>query len=703
MHEEATSLADREPGLRVSRQDWEAVAVLTLDTPGRSMNVVDAELLGQLRGHVHALAGDQSITGVVLCSAKPSSFGAGADLVWLNSLLTQPGAERFLRELHELMYRVVAAPQPWVTAINGAALGGALELALATEAIVVTPSARLGLPESSLGLIPGGAGTQLISRWLPTSSALDLMITGRPLDAAAAVAAGLAQAITEPASLIDSAIGVAASLAGSSHRRPHRQDTDEAARVAVEERRAGEVVLPGSAGERILEAVAAGIEQGPQAGCAAERREFLLALSSAESAALRHLFLSESTSKRGGSATTGIERLGVVGAGLMGSGLAATAVMHGLSAVVRDLTDDKLASANAYLVRALQRTVIDPASVADRWAATTEWAGFAESDAIIEAVFELPELKQRTLAEVSSIVSADTLIATNTSAIPIHTLAGSVTHPERFLGTHFFSPVERMALVELIVHDGTTESTLRRARALARKMGKIPITVADRPGFFTSRVYARWLIEGLRLLNEGVSIADIESAARAVGFPVGPLQAHDEVSLDLVIKASIDQVASKVMDDRLEVGSVRAMLNKLIAAGIEGRRTGRGFYRYKDGRRSGPNLDVATTLGLPISPLPIIEVGQRLVLAFASEAFLCWDDGTLRHPDDGDVASVVGIGFPRRLGGPFHWADQVGATTVIAQSEAFGAATFPVGRSIAGHARSGGRFADVPRDRSDAQ
>ena len=179
MHEEATSLTDREPDLRVSRQDREAVAVLTLDTPGRSMNVVDAELLGQLRGHVHALAGDQSITAVVLCSAKPSSFGAGADLVWLNSLLTQPGAGRFLRELHELMYRVVAAPQPWVTAINGAALGGALELALATEAIVVTPSARLGLPESSLGLIPGGAGTQLISRWLPTSSALDLMITGR--------------------------------------------------------------------------------------------------------------------------------------------------------------------------------------------------------------------------------------------------------------------------------------------------------------------------------------------------------------------------------------------------------------------------------------------------------------------------------------------------------------------------------------------
>jgi 3-hydroxyacyl-CoA dehydrogenase/enoyl-CoA hydratase/3-hydroxybutyryl-CoA epimerase len=262
---------------------------------------------------------------------------------------------------------------------------------------------------------------------------------------------------------------------------------------------------------------------------------------------------------------------------------------------------------------------------------------------------------------------------------------------------HFFSPVERMNLVELVPHTGTSAQTVDRAAALARALGKTPVTVADRPGFFTSRVYARWLIEGVRLLLEGVPGADVESAAKAAGFPVGPLQAADEVAIGLVVKASLDQVAAPVMAGRIDVVAVKGALEKLIESGIEGRRAGCGFYAYQAGRRTGLNPDVARVLGLQPHPVDVAAVRDRLLLSFASESFLCWDDGTLRHPDDGDVASVVGIGFPRRLGGPFQWADQIGAAAVAGLSARLGPVAFPVGDTVAELARGGGRFADLPR------
>lgn len=679
---------------RVTRDDQDGIAVISLDTPGRSMNVVDRELVEQLAAHVQALEADASVTAVVLRSAKPGSFGAGADVAWLPTLLEPDGAA-FLSGLHDLMYRIVAAPKPWVAAVHGAALGGAFEIALATEAIVVTPSATVGLPEVTLGLIPGGAGTQLISRWVSTAAAIDLMAGGKPLTAEQALKAGLAGQIAELPDLTAAAVARARALAQSGERRPVRQDTEEAARAEVARRQAE------GANEHITTAVAAGIEGGPGAGCQAEREQFLKALAAPESKALRHLFLAEARlRRRPGGAVPRVTRLGIVGAGLMGSGLAATAVTRGLTATVRDLTDDQLHGARDYLLKVLKRTGAGEAETAgmqSRWHATTGWDGFAEAQAVIEAVFELPAVKRETLTALGQLVPDETLIATNTSAIPIATLAASVTSPERFLGMHFFSPVERMNLVELVPHGGTSPGTLDRAAALARSLGKTPVVVADRPGFFTSRVYARWLIEGIRLLLEGVPPAGIESAAKEAGFPVGPLQACDEVTVGLVIKASLDQVAEHVMAGRIDVAAVKGALEKLIESGIAGRRAGRGFYSYEAGRRCGLNPDVPRVLGVEPRPLDAGTVRDRLLLSFASESFLCWDDGTLRHPDDGDVASVLGIGFPRTLGGPFQWADQIGAASAARLSARLGPAAFPVGETVAELASGGGCFAGLPR------
>jgi 3-hydroxyacyl-CoA dehydrogenase/enoyl-CoA hydratase/3-hydroxybutyryl-CoA epimerase len=223
-------------------------------------------------------------------------------------------------------------------------------------------------------------------------------------------------------------------------------------------------------------------------------------------------------------------------------------------------------------------------------------------------------------------------------------------------------------------------------------MGKTHIVVADRPGFFTSRVYARWLIEGIQLLLDGASVSDVDAGAVAVGFPVGPLQALDEVTLDLVMKASITQVAQQVMTEPIDVPTIRAALQRLLDNGILGRRYNNGFYVYQDGKRTGPNNDVTNVLDTRPIRFDSMFVGERLVLAFASESFLCWDDGTLCHPDDGDVASVRAIGFPRRLGGPFHWADELGPPRVLEMCAIHGIGAFAPGETLKALAKEGGFF-----------
>ena len=689
----------------IARQDRGDVAVLLLDSPGRSRNVVDEALLADLRRHVDAVAADDAIAAAVLASGKPGSFGVGADVAWLPQLAARPDADAFLAGVHELMLALVRSPKPYVAALDGPALGGALELALACHEIVATDAATLGLPEVTLGLLPGGGGTQLLRRWVSGDDALDLLLSGRSLGAAEAARRGLVGRLCARTALLDAAVELARALAaGSAARRPAEPAADAAVDLDAARARAAEASQDGRwpAPPRIVDVVATGLRDGVGAGLRAERAAFLELLASPAARAALHLFRArDAAAKRARHDGPPLVRLGVVGGGQMGAGIAATAVSRGISARVRDIDEQSLLRARAYLDRVLARAHPEPTPpqrrLVHRWSATTGWSGFGRVDAVIEAVVESPEVKLDVLATVSDLVPADAVVASNTSAIPIRRLASAVTRPERFLGMHFFSPVERMPLVELIPHEGTAPETVQRAAAIARRLGKAAVTVGDAPGFFTSRVYARWLLEGVRLLLDGARIDDVDAAAAAAGFPVGPLRAHDEATLDLVLAASVTQVADAVFADRLDVATVRDALERLVDAGIRGRRHGRGFYRYEDGRRAGPLDDVYAVLDLKeAAPLPAEAIRERLLLAFVSECLLCWDDGILCHPDDGDVASVLGIGFPRHLGGPFHWVDETGAAAVAERCAALGAA-FPGGSTLAALASSGGRFGDLPR------
>lgn len=688
---EIVSRTDRVEGQR-------RIAVLVMDRPEKSMNVVDETLLDDLRRQIDAVLADEAVDAFVLASGKDGSFGAGADIGWLPELAASDDAEDFLAGVHELMARIARGTTPMVTAINGSAFGGAFELALAGHGIVAVPGAQLGLPEVSLSLLPGGGGTQMLRRFVPLDRALDMLTSGKPV--AVEDAAGLVARVVPADGLVDAAVELAASLVGADLvGEPSVEEGDAALVASTREALAGSRRGLSTAAGTILDVVAAGVADGFEAGLAAERAGFLSLLRSAESRAALHLFSAQDDVKRrsrGGGAPVG--RLGVVGGGQMGAGIASTAVSRDLDAIVRDVAEDSLGRARAYRDKVLSRTApaegTDPR--VDRWADTTAWEGFDEVDAVVEAVFELPEIKDEVLRDLCGAVADDTLIASNTSAIPIASLAASVTHPERFLGMHFFSPVERMPLVELIPHAGTAVETTQRAAALGRRLGKVPVVVGDAPGFMTSRVYARWLAEGIRLLRDGVDVEAVDSAAQAVGFPVGPLLATDEATLNLVVQASITQVAEPVMADRLDVAGVRKALETLMAGGVEGRRQGRGFYTYEDGQRVGPNPEVLGILGVsPVEVDPAV-VGERVLLAFATECWRCDADGTICHPDDGDVAAVLGIGFPRLLGGPFHWADEVGAAEIVARCDALGEA-FEPGPELRRLATEGGRLADLPR------
>lgn len=663
------------------------IAVATLDVPGRTMNVIDATVLAELRGVVDDFLADGDLDGLVLASGKDGSFGGGADLSTLPALASDPGTEAFLERTHELMEVMVASPKPIVAAIDGYALGGALEVALGASTLVVTDRATLGLPEATLGLIPGGAGTQLILERVPADRALELMVSGRSVTARQALELGLVDRVVVAEDLLTTAMALAAEPRAT--RTSPNTDADVEAALA-----AGRAVRrPPSiaATAALLDCVETGLVRGRAAGLAAERKHFLQLLVSDESDALIHLFHAETAAKRlfrGGADRP--ERLAVVGGGQMGAGIAASAVGHGVPASVRDIDEARLAEAR---LRAEKAAGGDVAQV---WNGTTDWDGFAEADVVVEAVFEDPVLKAETLTLLDQQVGEKTLITTNTSAIPVAGLSAAVSRPADFLGTHFFSPVERMPLVELVPHTGTSPEALQRAGVLARTLGKVPVVVADRPGFFTSRVYARWLIEGLRLLADGADPKLVESEARAVGFPVGPLQASDEVTLDLVLAASVVQVAEQVLTERVDVPAVKALLERLIEAGHRGKRFGKGFYSYADGRRNGLDPAFLEIVGAEGTVAPG-EAGERLLLAFVTESLACWEDGTLCHPDDGDVASVLGIGFPRSLGGPFHWVDRRGAAAVLERVRRQDAAAFPAGAALPDLAASGGSFGGAPR------
>ncbi|MEO6057057.1 MAG: fatty acid oxidation complex subunit alpha FadJ [Gemmatimonadales bacterium] len=665
------------------------IAVVTFDLPGEPVNTLSDAVKVEFEALLIRLRDESSVRGVVLISGKPDTFIAGADIEEFAALTTESAAERLSFEGQEMVSRVETLPTPVVAAIHGACLGGGLELALACHYRVATdhPKTQLGLPEVQLGLIPGAGGCQRLPRLIGVQAALDMILTGKSQRGAKALSLGLIDEMVPKSILRATAIAAADRLAreGIPRRPPNggirgfllsrttagRRVVYRAAEKQVRAKSGGHYPAPLKA----LEAVRIGLEEGITAGLAAEHRFFGELAVGEVSRRLVQVFFATTALKKddgippGSAVPRQIRRLAVVGAGFMGAGIAGTAAVNvEVDTRLKDADLERvgkgLHSAGAIFADRLKRRRLTRPQF-DRLSALVsggaDYRGFARADLVIEAVFEDLALKRRVLAEVEAVTRPDAIFASNTSTIPIRDIAAQAARPERVLGMHFFSPVEKMPLLEVIPTEATAPETIVTAVRFGRRMGKTVIVVADHPGFWVNRILSPYLNEAAILVTEGVPVEVIDRTMTNWGFPVGPIALLDEVGLDVAQKAG--GVMHAAFGERLRPPETLA---RLLGDGRLGRKNGRGFYRYQKGHKAGVDSSINKLLGVrPVEDADTSVVERRLVYAMLNEAAMALDEGAVRSSRDGDVGALFGIGFPAFRGGPLRTIDDLTPTRVV--------------------------------------
>lgn len=681
----------------------DGVAILTFDTPGSPVNILSREVLAEVEELLSRVESDSAIRAAVLASGKRDSFIAGADLDQVLAMETAEEGAAFSRNGHRILDRIERCAKPIVAAIHGAALGGGLEVALACRYIIASdhPKTVLAQPEVMLGLLPGGGGTERLPKRIGLPAALPMLLTGKRLRPKQALRAGLVDSLTSPGGIVDTAARAALALAGGTLKPgarkrgllerlaampPLRSFVLEKARKEVLRKTLGLYPAPLS----ILEAVSAGLSKGRAEGQETESLLFGRLVADPGSKNLIRLFDSMTALKKspGGAAPRPVKRLAVLGAGLMGEGIAAVSLPLA-SVVLKDVAEVSLGRAAKNLHRGLGKRVRSGAltrAERDRqWfglTLTTDASLAGRADLVIEAVFEELALKRKVLAETEAFLSPDAVFASNTSALPISAIAAGAKHPERVLGMHYFSPVPKMPLLEIVVAAQTAPWAVETARAFGVAQGKTVIVVKDSPGFYTTRILAPLMNEAIVLLEEGAEIEALDRALQHFGFPVGPATLLDEVGID---------VAAHVSHDLGQAFGARGLtpspiLAKLAEEGWHGRKNGKGLYRYgeKASRKKEVNGDVYAFFGGPSRKcFAPAEMADRLALLMVNEAVWCLDEGVLASPRDGDVGAILGLGFPPLRGGPFRYADTLGAQAVIDRMKALAD-------------RHGSRFAPAP-------
>jgi 3-hydroxyacyl-CoA dehydrogenase / enoyl-CoA hydratase / 3-hydroxybutyryl-CoA epimerase len=688
---DTTPTTTSEPTLRSDVVD--DILIVTIDRPGVSLNTLTPGLIGEFEGVLLRVDDDTLIKGVVLTSGKPDSFIAGADIEQFLEITSAAEAERTSRMGQDLLDRLEKLRVPVVAAIHGACLGGGLEVALACRYRICTehPKTTLGLPEVQLGLIPGIGGTQRLPRRVGLQAALDMILTGRSIRAKRAQQMGLVDEMVHPAILADIAIARARSLAAGTLK-PARRQSRGATSLLLEQNPLGRGVVFKKARESVMEkthghypaplaaltAIQTGYSRGFDEGLRAEARLFgEMAMTPVSRQLVFIFFASNSLKKDPGvdppaPAPREIHKLGVLGAGFMGAGIASIAVQQDTLVRFKD-TDTAhigrgLASIHGVLQERLTRRQISRQQFQDYMSlvgGTTDYSGFESVDLVIEAVFEDVALKHRVLEEVEPIIDTTAIYASNTSTIPIARIAEVAQHPERVLGMHFFSPVHRMPLLEVIVTPATSPEATVSAVAYGKKLGKTVIVVNDGPGFYTTRTLSAYMNEAGRLLDEGASIEGIDKALVDFGFPVGPITLLDEVGIDIGGKVGL--VLVEAFGNRMQPSDA---MRRVVVAGRTGRKGRNGFYKYDDAGQKGRVDDsVYELIGGERREVLAEEIVERCVLAMVNEAALCLGDGILRSPRDGDIGAVFGIGFPPFRGGPFRYVDSETVEKIVERLE----------------------------------
>ena len=685
--------------------DSDGIALVTWDMGDRSMNVITMDVIAELGTVVDKVANDAAIKGVVITSAKPA-FCGGADLTMLESMrglytdmVSKQGEEAAAkmvfdesRKLSQLYRRIETCGKPWVCALNGAAMGGGFELALACHYRVASDDAktRLGLPEIKIGLFPGAGGTQRVARMLQPADALQFLLKGDQLKVDRAKAMKLIDAVVPAADLIKTAKDWI--KAGGKAKAPWDTEGFRLPGGPVYSK-AGMMTFPAAnaiyrretydnypAARAILQVVYEGLQLPMDTALRVESRWFAKILRSPEAAAMiRTLFVSMQDLNKGArrpanEPPTSLKKIGVVGAGFMGAGIAQVTAAAGLQVALVDRDQETADKGKAGLHKALSDRVMkgrmkgaERDELLARIAPTADYAALKDCDLVIEAVYEDRKVKYDVVAKIQAVVGDKAILGSNTSTLPITTLASEFKDPARFVGIHFFSPVDRMMLVEIILGKQTGDKALAVALDYVRAIRKTPIVVNDSRGFYTSRVVGTYIREGHLMVVEGIPPAMIENVGRMAGMPVGPLALNDEVAVDLawkILNATEADLGAKAIDPR-QKSLLREMVEK---RGRFGRKNGKGFYDYP---ANGPKKlwpGLADFQPKPLDPdkIDIDELKLRLLGIQALETARCFEEKVLTDVREADVGSILGFGFAPFSGGTLSWIDMMGTKNFVA-------------------------------------
>lgn len=673
--------------------DSEGIATLEWDLPGRSQNVLNEQTMAAFAAAAQKALADTSVKGLLVASAK-ADFIAGGDLEMLLKATDAQAMSDNLKQWHKLFRTLETTGKPVAAALNGTTLGGGLEVALACHYRVAAenPKARFGFPEVTLGLLPGAGGTQRAPRLMGIQPALLFLTEGRRIKAAEAQKQGLIHAVVPAgkereaarAWLLEAAAKGGKTLQpwdqkgfripGGGVMTPGGMQTFMAGNALLREKTQGNYPAP----KHILSCVFEGMQTDIDTGLAIETRYFVNLVRSPEAKnMIRSLFFFMQEANKLARRPQDVPmqkftKIGMLGAGMMGAGIAHAAATAGLEVALLDSTQDGAGKGKAYSEKLLEKRVargqMKPEAaqaLLARIKPTTDYQDFAGCELVIEAVFEDRALKAGVTKQAEAVIGADALFASNTSTLPITGLAEASARPANFIGLHFFSPAEKMPLVEIILGKQTSPATLARAMDFVRAIGKTPIVVNDARGFYTSRVFGTYLSEGMALLQEGVAPALIDNAGRLAGMPVGSLALADEVSIELVHKIAKQTKAdlgSKYIERAAdEVAAL--MVDKL---GRLGKKSGHGFYEYPADAKKHLWAGLAEHFPTRAEQPSLDQVIERLILIQSIETVRCLEEGVLTSPQDADVGAILGWGYPPFRGGPIGQIHTMGIGHFIA-------------------------------------
>ncbi|MEX0813366.1 MAG: 3-hydroxyacyl-CoA dehydrogenase NAD-binding domain-containing protein [Chitinophagales bacterium] len=655
------------------------VATVWLDQKDEKVNKISPEVIELFDGIISDLKNDAKVKAIVLISKK-KDFIAGADIDAFKQVKKPGDFEPITRQGHRILQEMEDSKKPIVAAIHGSCLGAGLEITLACTARMASDdkSTKMALPEVQLGLLPGGGGTQRLPRLVGIQKALDMMLTGKNIFAKPAKRMGLVDRLIHKEALHRAACEFALELC----KKPiKRKDSRKLPEKLLESnpitrniiyKKAGEMVMKQTQGNypapfKILECVKTGMEKGRKAGFDAEAKLFEELILTPESRQLINIFFGMTEKKKNPwEGARQVNTLAMLGAGFMGEGIAEVSANKDIKVLLKDLKMEGIATAKANIWKSMEQKVRkkimskpEADAVVDRIHGQTDYSNFERADIVIEAVFEDINLKRKILAETESATREDCIFASNTSALPIASIAKEAKRPELVVGMHYFSPVPKMPLLEIIRYEKTADWVVATAYELGKRQGKTCIVVNDGPGFYTTRILATMFNECLLVLEEGADALFVDRALKKFGYPVGPVTLIDEVGID---------VGAKIMKGELiehykqrPGAKTSDVLIKMNDAGYSGRKNKKGFYQYdENGKKKSGEINPEMYQffgGTERKKFDETEVQLRLGFAMVNEALICLEEGIISSPLDGDIGAVFGLGFPPFRGGPFRYVD----------------------------------------------